>query len=295
MCRIYKTIIFLLIISAAACASDTTNITVANGEDDDIGLGGTGLLASSGSGLGGTGIVGEITGFGSVFVNGIEIEYNDKTPFTIDGKKAEFQPLSIGDVIEVLTTNANTHTQAQVINLRHEVIGRVESVNSKTSSYIVQGQTIIQKSDKAALPVIGTVVAVSGIRINEHTIMSTRMTSADLTQKLLRTHTELPFKQKAARWSIQMHVANGQANIQRYGNRQIMSTDKKWAELLQNISAIKILELHKSAAGQLKLDKVIDSSKVSRGQISPIYNQRYDTNKIQKPISIQPGMNQFFR
>jgi hypothetical protein len=46
------------------------------------------MLASAGgtgSGLGGTGILGKVTGFGSVFVNGIEIEYDDKTIYTIDG------------------------------------------------------------------------------------------------------------------------------------------------------------------------------------------------------------------
>ena len=106
MKTIYQVIIFLFITSIAGCVSGCvsgyvpgdvpggistqSNTSVSNDEDQDIGLGGTGMLASSGdsggNGLGGTGIVGEITGFGSVFVNGIEVEYNAKTPFSINGK-----------------------------------------------------------------------------------------------------------------------------------------------------------------------------------------------------------------
>jgi hypothetical protein len=41
------------------------------------GVGGTGLQAG---GVGGTGIVGTITGFGSVCVNGLEVEYDHSTP-----------------------------------------------------------------------------------------------------------------------------------------------------------------------------------------------------------------------
>jgi len=133
MNNLYRIIIFLLAVSFAACASTPSNMAVANNDEDkDIGLGGTGMLAATdseaGSGLGGTGILGKITGFGSIFVNGIEIEYDNETAFTIDGKTAVSQQLEIGDVVEVLTTDANKYTQARVINLRHEVIGKVESV-----------------------------------------------------------------------------------------------------------------------------------------------------------------------
>ena len=69
MNKLYRIIIFLLMVGFAACASTPSNMAVAdNDEDKDIGLGGTGLLANAGggagSGLGGTGVVGEITGFG---------------------------------------------------------------------------------------------------------------------------------------------------------------------------------------------------------------------------------------
>ena len=277
-------------ISATACASDYLKINAAGGEDEDIGLGGTGLLANTGYGLGGTGIIGEITGFGSIFVNGIEIEYDNKTPFTVDGKKAVPQQLAIGDVVEILTTDANTYTQAQVINLRHEVIGRVESVDPQTFSYTVLGQTIIQKSDKGVLPEVGTTVAVSGMRIDKQTIVSTRTTSTETEQTLLRTHTELPFEQQAARWSVQMHVENGQANIHLDGASQILATDNNLADSLKGISDIKILDIHKSEAGQLKLEKVTSPSDIPLGQTSAKQKQQFNGNRKQRTINTQPRM-----
>ena len=85
MSGVMRIIVLLLLVTVSACTSGLLNSTATNDEDQDIGLGGTGLMANTGNGLGGTGIVGEITGFGSIFVNGVEIEYDSDTPFTING------------------------------------------------------------------------------------------------------------------------------------------------------------------------------------------------------------------
>ncbi len=248
MNKLYRIIIFLLAVSVTACVSTQSNMTVAaNDEDKDIGLGGTGMLASTdsgaGSGLGGTGIVGKITGFGSIFVNGIEIEYDNETAFTIDGKTAAPQQLEIGDIVEVLTTDANKHTQAQIINLRHEVIGKVESVEPQTFSFTVHGQSVVQAIDKVDLPEVGTTVAVSGFRIDEKTILSTRVTSAGVKQSLLRTHTDLPFKGKTTRWLVQTHVSNDQATFKLDGITHAIQLKQKTKKTLNDQLGIKILKL----------------------------------------------------
>lgn len=49
------------------------------------GIGGTGIQAN---GIGGTGIVGVITGFGSICVNNLEVNYFSNTPVDLDGKKS---------------------------------------------------------------------------------------------------------------------------------------------------------------------------------------------------------------
>jgi len=261
----YRIIIFLLVISIAACAPTQSTIIGGYDEDEDIGLGGTGLLAKSGdSGLGGTGIVGEITGFGSIFVNGIEVDYDSDTAFSVDGKAAEYQELEMGDVVEILTTDANDYTQAQVINLRHEVIGKVDSVQPETLSFTVHGQNIVQV-EKESLPEVGATVAVSGFRINENTIASTRVTSADARQTLLRTQTLLPFNQKTTQWLVQTYVQNNKAVFQLSGDTHVLSVKDKIGASTKGRLGTSVLLLQKPTLGQLKLKRVIEQKKMPRG------------------------------
>ena len=265
----YRIITFLLVVSIVACTSTQSTIIGGNDEDKDIGLGGTGLLAKSGdSGLGGTGILGEITGFGSIFVNGIEVDYDSDTAFSVDGKVAEYQELEIGDVVEILTTDANDYTQAQIINLRHEVIGKVDSVESETLSFIVRGQNIVQV-DKKSLPEVGATVAVSGFRVNENTIASTRVTSADTKQTLLRTQTVLPFKQKTTHWLVQTYVQNNKAVFQLGGDTHVLSTKDKIGVSAKGRLGTSVLLLQKPMSGQLKLKRVIEQKEMPRG-VTPI-------------------------
>lgn len=291
MNRIYRLIILLLVISVTACVSSQSNISIASDEDQDIGIGGTGMLANTGSGLGGTGIVGEVTGFGSVFVNGIEIEYNRETPFTIDGKTAAHQQLVIGDVVEILTTDTKQHTSAQVINLRHEVIGQVESINAQDASFRILGQTI-QIETNEMLPQIGNTVSVSGIRIDEQTIQASRVVQTDTKQTLLRTHTELPFKEKTAQWMIQTHVQNSNVSFQLEGARYNLSLQEKTGDVLKGRSVIRVLQLQKTESKQLKLNRVIDPMKMPRGRgtHNPAQQQR---NMMLRPThrNMQPKMH----
>jgi len=244
-------------------------MATANDEDKDIGLGGTGMLANSGNGLGGTGIVGEITGYGSIFVNGTEVEYDSETAFTINGETSTSQQLEIGDIVEVLTVDAKQHTQAVVINLRHEVIGVVESVEPQTSSFTVHGQRVIQSIGKSTFPEVGTTVAVSGFRMNEQTIFSTRVTPAKTGQVLLQTRTELPFNNKADKWLIQTHIQDGKATFKHDGTTHVFTLTEKTDKSSKDPLVIKILQLQKSAQEKIELNRVIDPLSIPRGQITP--------------------------
>lgn len=301
MNNIYRAIILLLIVGVSACVSSQPNIMAANDEDQDIGLGGTGMLADtgsgsgSGSGLGGTGILGEITGFGSVFVNGIEIEYDNDTTFTIDGEAADDRQLEIGDVVEVLTSDASQHTQASIINLRHEVIGRVESTDPDTFSFIVHGQTVIQSLDKRILPVVGTTVAVSGFRVDEHTIISTRVKPADVNRVLLRTNTEMPFKEKTKRWLVQTYVQDDKAVLHLGDTAHVLDVKDDTIESFKRPSGIKVLQLHKSdsESDSLKFDGVIKAADIPRGRKTLLPIKRPVTNMMQGPTpGKMPGATQ---
>ncbi|MDH5424521.1 MAG: DUF5666 domain-containing protein [Gammaproteobacteria bacterium] len=264
MIHLYRVFIFLLITSVSACVSTQTNIAGGNDEDRDIGLGGTGMLANTGAGLGGTGIHGVITGFGSIFVNGVEIEYNNATPFTIDGTAATHQALQMGDVVEVLTSNTQQHTHARIINLRHEVIGKVESVSPETASFTVLGQTIIQALD-TPLPQPGSNVAISGFRTNDKTIQATRVKPATHMKSLLRSRTELPFSQQTSRWLIQTYAEKNQITLTT-GEQSTVLTQSPNTTATQ--SQIKILQLHKTKAGELVFDREVDMNSLPRGRQS---------------------------
>ena len=286
MNNIFQTITFLLIISLAACTSTQSNIIAVNDEDEDIGLGGTGMLASTdsgaSSGLGGTGILGKITGYGSIFVNGIEIEYDHETAFTVDGQTTAPQQLKIGDVVEVLTVDAKTHTQAQIINLRHEVIGIVESVEPETYSFTIHGQSIVQPIDKSTFPEVGTTVAVSGFRINEQTILSTRITPAKAGQSLLQTHTELPFSNEARRWLIQTHIQNDKAIFKHNGTAHVFSM----TEIIDKDNlGLKILQLQESATEKLELNQVIEPANVPSGRRTLVPVQQSADSILKKSAS----------
>lgn len=265
MINIYRKFIFSILISIAVSISAQISHASDNDEDNDIGLGGTGLVANGG--LGGTGIIGEITGYGSIFVNGVEIEYDDTTPFTINGKSVKHQPLAIGDIVEVLTTDSNTYTHAKEINLRHELVGKVESIEPETYSFTVNGQTVVQAINKYAPPAIGKTVAVSGFRVDELTIMSTRVTVTDTQDKLLRTSTELPFQGKTDRWLLQSHVRDGKTSVQSGGESFGLSIQNA-ASKLKSRSQIRIMEIQKSAPGKIELNRVLEVDDLPRGRLN---------------------------
>ena len=291
MNKIMRTITILLIFGLTACVSSQSNVVASNDEDKDIGLGGTGMLAStgsdSGSGLGGTGIIGEITGFGSIFVNGIEIEYDDKTAFTINGETSAHQQLEIGDVVEVLTVDDKQHTQAQIINLRHEIIGVVESVDPQTYSFTVNGQSIVQSIVKSTFPEVGTTVAVAGFRIDGQTIVSTRVTPAKTGQDLLRSDISLPFIKDAQRWLIQTHTKSGKVIFQNDDVTRSFSLDNKADKSVKNSLGIKILQLQKSATGKINLTQIVEAVNIPRGKrlLNPVRQQGSD---ISPNITIEP-------
>ena len=79
-------------------------------------------------GMGGTGIVGSVTGFGSIFVNGVEVETNESSEITEDGKSVDDYRFEIGKTVEIETTTGNDYTYARRLNIHR----------SKLSSFIFQ-------------------------------------------------------------------------------------------------------------------------------------------------------------
>jgi hypothetical protein len=147
----------------------------------DRGIGGTGITAGTveDRGMGGTGIVGVITGFGSIWVNGIEVEFDPATPVRVDGQSsASSDALKVGQVAVITATGSGSRLDARSITVRHEISGPVEAVESNGSALRVAGQRVTFASQvwgDAPTPRVGDWVAVSGLAGPDSGIVATRI------------------------------------------------------------------------------------------------------------------------
>ena len=145
----------------------------------DQGIGGTGLAPAGGvlrpgAGSGRLGVVGVITGFASVCVDGLEIAYDASTTVRLDNAPAPRTVLRAGQVV-VLDASGGLDPHAASIAVRHEVTGPVERLDARSA--VVAGQRV-RLSDAvwgtAALRQ-GAWVSVSGLRDQDGAVQATRV------------------------------------------------------------------------------------------------------------------------
>ncbi len=142
---------------------------------DDRGIGGTGKMMGQPAdaqgddrGIGGTGVIGTITEFGSIWVNGLEIELDEKTNILRDGRPASELDLRLGQQVAVLATQEGGQWWARVVRIQHAVIGEV--VESQSEGWLIQGVSVVPATDApGALPslALGQNVRVSGYFIGD--------------------------------------------------------------------------------------------------------------------------------
>lgn len=136
---------------------------------EDRGLGGTGKTANDDRGLGGTGVIGTITEFGSIWVNGLEIELNEETDILLDGEPAKESDLRLGQQVAVLAFQENEQWWAQSIQVQHALIGVVEAVTG-SDQWTIQGVDIHSDQNLAhnLEPLrVGNTVKVSGYFVGD--------------------------------------------------------------------------------------------------------------------------------
>jgi hypothetical protein len=160
------------------------------------GVGGTGMMASKGGiggtghlqgegGIGGTGIVGIITGFGSIWVNGLEVQYDAKTPVADNAVIATANDLAIGQVVTIEASGSNNEFKANKISVVDAVAGQITSIDTNTGKLIVLGQTITlssktimhdQHNQANQLKLnVGDYIKVSGLRLANGDIKASRI------------------------------------------------------------------------------------------------------------------------
>lgn len=142
------------------------------------GLGGTGQVADNG--LGGTGIVGVVTGFGSVCVNGLKVEYEADTPVQQDGRPVPQSALAVGQVVALQADGPGGQLQAQRIVVLDAAVGPLGAVDAASGRFSVMGQaaTALDPSVLRGLQP-GQWVRVSGQRLADGEIRATRVQPAE--------------------------------------------------------------------------------------------------------------------
>jgi len=154
-------------------------LAACNGPTDVAGIQGTGSPSAAA-------VEGPITGFGSIFVDGIEYS-TAAAQVTIDGQAATESQLRAGQVVTIngmQNADGKTGTATQV-TLVDDVRGPVTGVDLTSNTFVALGQTVrvttatlldanIQPADVTGLTA-GVVVEVSGFRDASGTIVASRV------------------------------------------------------------------------------------------------------------------------
>ncbi len=172
--------------SLALCAALVLSACGGGGGDAAAPGGGTPSTPPIG-GINGGGIArGTITGFGSIFVNGVEFS-TSTAAITIEGASGSESGLRIGQVVVVqgtISDDGRTGT-ARTVSYNDDVEGPITSINATANTFVVLGQTVrvtgTTAFDGGISPAsilglaAGTVVEVSGLPDSTGVIVASRV------------------------------------------------------------------------------------------------------------------------
>lgn len=168
------------------------------GRTTDRGIGGTGI-DSADRGIGGTGIVGTVTAFGSIWVNGHEIDLPATATVRVEGEPATPAAVQLGNLVEVRIAPARGSPPGRTelgqiaaeVEIRYLVAGPISGLGDGRLSIL--GQRI--EMDRAVLGTdlrSGAWVAVSGLRRTDGSIVAGRIDRWDSARGWLLRGTALP-------------------------------------------------------------------------------------------------------
>ena len=120
-----------LLLALGACSSSDSN----DKDDTPPPVQTTGVLS-----------VGTITGFGSVYVDGVRYDTSGAS-VTMDGTSATEAQLRVGQYVEVKGHAQGEQHHADVIRYHNVLEGPITSIDTAASSFVAMGQTILVSSD----------------------------------------------------------------------------------------------------------------------------------------------------
>lgn len=143
-------------------------------------VGGTGTPILRPGGTGGTGIVGTITGFASICVNGMEVHYGKDVPVSENGAPASSGHLAIGQVVAVEAFATQRGLQAGRISILNVFEGPLTALPNASAPLRVMGQPVRLAAGARVAEGLrpGEPVRVSGLRDARGEVVATRIERA---------------------------------------------------------------------------------------------------------------------
>jgi hypothetical protein len=173
-----KTYLKLLVTSLLVFGGTGCDVGESGGQDvAEGGIEGTGRVATSNTS------VGTITGFGSVFVNGVEYETDNADVETDDNDNATEDDLEIGMLVTIQgNVNEDAVTgDALFINYSEDIKGYVQAIDVNAGTLIIMGQEVTTDEltvyDNVTLEtfLVGDFVEVSGLTSASGVLLATRI------------------------------------------------------------------------------------------------------------------------
>lgn len=196
-----RTLILLiaLLVSTAANAADSICNTASQvnpnrleggiggtGAPENSGIGGTGIIEHGG--IGGTGITGDysellpdnnqggiaimgvVTGFASICVNGEEVHYNNATPVFDNGKPTKLGHLAVGKTVMLKADRVNGRLNARAIGMYDAVAGPIGRMDIARQQLQVMGQTV--RLNQAVMQQVNALPSNANVRVSGHRLES---------------------------------------------------------------------------------------------------------------------------
>jgi len=158
---------------------------------DPGGIGGTGV---DGGGIGGTGlrvetdvgILGVVSAFASICVNGVEVHYDAATPVSLNGEPASPAQLALGQVVLVRATGSGMQARARSIDIVASAVGPVAALDAGRGVLEIQGRAVrvqpatVLGEGVASMAAVrpGQTLRVSGLAAADGSIVATRIDAA---------------------------------------------------------------------------------------------------------------------
>ena len=145
-------------------ALTVTALITACGGSGTTSLGGPSLTPTA---TGSTVAIGTITGFGSVFVNGVRFDVSS-AQISVNGQSATQAQLKVGQVVKVRGTANKSTGQgvAQSVEFEHDLEGAITAINTTDSTLVVLGHTVKVDGSTSFDPRI-TGGALSGLKVGD--------------------------------------------------------------------------------------------------------------------------------